>query len=75
MSGAACFVFVFHAYPSHHLEQVALELLKAGAAVDKQGPQEFTALMFASSNGHEQVCGSRTFSVSIIGGDQRHSYS
>ena len=69
------FVFVFHAYPSHHHEQVARELLKAGAAVDKQGPQEFTALMFASSNGHEQVCGSRTFSVSIIGGDQRHSYS
>ena len=30
-------------------EQCALALIKAGAAVDKQGPQEWTALMFACS--------------------------
>ena len=35
-------------------EQCALALIKAGAAVDKQRPQEATALIIACQNGHEQ---------------------
>ena len=55
-----------HTFSSHHLDQVTLELLKAGAAVDKQGTQEFTALMFAAQNGHAQVCSSRTAGVCMV---------
>ena len=49
------FVFVLHAYPSHHHEQVARELLEAKCNVDHQNNQGVTALMYASQNGHEEV--------------------
>ena len=44
-----------HVLSSHHLEQVARELLVAGAAVDAQNNQGTTALMFSAAAGHEQV--------------------
>ena len=44
-----------HAIASHHLDQVARELLKAGAAVDATEEDGFTALMLAAQDGHEQV--------------------
>ena len=59
-------MFVFHAYPSHHLEQVARELLKAGAAVDATEEDGFTALMFAAQDGHEQVSGSHYHVFAIV---------
>ena len=46
------FVFVFHAYPSHHLDQIALELLKAKADPNKANAKGFVALMHAAQNGH-----------------------
>ena len=36
-------------------EQVARDLLKAGAVVGAQNNKGWTALMFAAQNGHEQV--------------------
>ena len=48
-----------HAFASHHHEQVALELLEAGAAADATDEADWTALMFAAQNGHEQVSSSR----------------
>ena len=54
------------AFASHHHEQVAQELLKAGAGVEVQNNQGWTALMYAAQNGHEQVCCSRMLSVSSV---------
>ena len=48
-----------HAIVSHHLEQVARELLKAGAAIDAVENKQWTALMFAAQSGHEEVRRSR----------------
>ena len=48
-----------HAFASHHHEQVARELLKAGAAVDAVENKQWTALMFAAQDGHEQVSSTR----------------
>ena len=48
-----------HAFASHHHEQIARELLKAGAAVDQTEEHGYTALMFAAQSGHEQVSSSR----------------
>ena len=45
----------FHTFSSHHLEQVLRALLEAGAAVNSQANNGFTALMLAAQNGHEQV--------------------
>ena len=39
--------------PNH--EQVALELIKAGANLEAQMNQGFTALMLACQNGHSEV--------------------
>ena len=55
-----------HAIVSHHLEQVARELLVAKANVNHQSNDGRTALMQAAQNGHEEVCSSCTFSVSIV---------
>ena len=52
-----------HPFASHHHEQVARELLKAGAAVDAIENKQWTALMFAAQGGHAQVGGSRVFSI------------
>ena len=52
-----------HVFCSHHLDQVARELLKAGAAVDAIENKQWTALMFAAQGGHAQVGGSRVFSI------------
>ena len=41
-------------FSSHHLDQVARELLKAGAAVDHQTPNQVTALNLACENAHEE---------------------
>ena len=46
----------FHTYSSHHLDQVVRALLENGAAVDQTEEDDWTALMFAAQNGHEQVC-------------------
>ena len=48
---------IFHA--SHHHEQVARELLEAGAAVDYMAENGPTALMLAAADGHEQVSSTR----------------
>ena len=48
-----------HVLSSHHLEQVARELLKAGADIEKQEHQGMTALLWACNNGHVQVRSSR----------------
>ena len=48
-----------HAFASHHHEQVARELLVAGAAVDHVDNEGWTALMTAAQDGHEQVRRSR----------------
>ena len=45
----------FYMFCSHHLDQVALELLKAGADTEKANNNGWTPLMKACSNGHEQV--------------------
>ena len=55
-----------HVLSSHHLEQVARELLVAKANVNHQSNDGRTALMQAAQNGHEEVCSSCTFSVSIV---------
>ena len=57
-----------HTFSSHHLEQVALELLKAGADANavQQNELKWTALMFAAQNGHAQVCSSRTAGVCMV---------
>ena len=47
------FVFVFHAYPSHHHEQVARALLEAGAAADARQPDGETSLTISCRGGHE----------------------
>ena len=44
-----------HIYSSHHLEQVARELLEAKCNVDHQNNKQWTALMYAAHNGHEEV--------------------
>ena len=44
-----------HICCSHHLEQVVRALLEAGAAVNSQANNGFTALMLAAETGHEQV--------------------
>ena len=44
---------------SHRLDQVARELLKAGAAVDAIENKQWTALMFAAQGGHVEVRRSR----------------
>ena len=49
------FVCFVHTFSSHHLEQVTRALLEAGAAVNSQKNNGFTALMLAAQNGHEQV--------------------
>ena len=48
-----------HVFCSHHLDQVARELLKAGAAVDAIENKQWTALMFAAQGGHVEVRRSR----------------
>ena len=39
---------------SHHVEQVSLELIKAGANLEAQISSGHTALMLAAQKGHEQ---------------------
>ena len=64
-----------HIFCSHHLDQVARELLEAGAAVDTQNNEGWTALMYAAKGGNEQVCTSRTLSTSTVAGSTRlHSF-
>ena len=41
--------------PTPHHEQVARDLIKAGAAVDQVEEDGWTALMFACLNGHVEV--------------------
>ena len=55
VAGGTC----IHSFRSHHLEQVARELLVAGAAVDHVDNEGWTALMTAAQDGHEQVRRSR----------------
>ena len=44
-----------------HHEQVALELIKAGADVEKPDNEGFTPLMSSCQNGHEQVAAKTDF--------------
>ena len=68
-----------HVLSSHHLEQVARELLKAGAAVDNQTPKQVTALIMACDNAHEECAilllqaGSRSADLADAWGDAPRS--
>ena len=68
-----------HAFASHHLEQVARELLKAGAAVDHQTPKQVTALNLACLDAHEKCAilllqaGSRSADLADAWGDAPRS--
>ena len=68
-----------HAFASHHLDQVARELLKAGAAVDNQTPKQVTALNMACDNAHEECAilllqaGSRSADLADAWGDAPRS--
>ena len=42
--------------PTPYHEQVALDLIKAGADLEKQLNSGHTALMLACQNGHSEVC-------------------
>ena len=48
-------VLIFTPDFSHHHEQVARALIKNGANVNATEEDDYTALMFACQNGHEQV--------------------
>ena len=51
-------IILFHACLLHltHHEQVARELLVAGANIEAVEHKQWTALMFACQNGHSEVC-------------------
>ena len=67
------------AFASHHHEQVARELLKAGANVDHQTPKQVTALNMACENAHEECAilllqaGSRSADLADAWGDAPRS--
>ena len=63
-----------HVLSSHHLDQVARELLKAGAAVDATEEDDYTALMFAAQNGHEEVSSSHLSRVCDRNARFAHAY-
>ena len=69
----------FHTCASHHHDQVALELLKAGANVDHQTPKQVTALNLACDNAHEECAilllqaGSRSADLADAWGDAPRS--
>ena len=62
-----------HAIASHNLDQVARELLVAGAAVDAIEEDGWTALMFAAQNGHEQVSSTRL--PPVCNSHMRHAHT
>ena len=55
-----------HSFRSHHLEQVARELLKAKCTVDAAANNGCTALILSAQNGHEQVRRTRMPSIERV---------
>ena len=53
MFSCECHTLLFTPHFSHHHEQVALELLKAGADANHAASNGRTAMMLAAQNSHE----------------------